>query len=86
MDADEVKQIAESGDPQYLKFVKIDGVYRFSDAAATYSPGHEQLAANQPVESAGFVKIYPDGLFTEGYSSSLNIGPDENDEANGPIC
>lgn len=65
----------------YLKYVRVNGEYRFGDATS-FSVDHESLANGEPVESAAFVKIYPDGLYVEGHSSKLEVGPASDDETN----
>ncbi len=64
----------------YFKYVKCAGQYRFSDA--TGHVGHKILAGRDVPESAGFVKISPEGFYIEGYSSILKIGPDSFDVEN----
>ena len=65
----------------YLRYVRINGEYRFADVTA-YGIDHTGLANGDPVESAGFVKIRPEGFFVEGYSTMLKIGPAADDEEN----
>ena len=65
----------------HLKYVRINGAYRFGDANS-FTTEHIGLANGEPVESAGFVKVSPDGLLVEGHSSKLEIGPASDDEAN----
>ena len=64
----------------YLKYVRVNGEYRFGDATS-FGIDHESLANGEAAEGAAFVKIYPDGLYVEGYSSKLEVGPAPDDEA-----
>jgi len=65
----------------HLKYVRVNGAYRFGDANS-FTTEHIGLANGEPVESAGFVKVSPDGLSVEGHSSQLEIGPASDDEEN----
>ena len=65
----------------YLKYVRVSGEYRFGDATS-WNIDHTTLANEEPVESAAFVKIYPDGLYIEGHSGTLKSGPASDDEEN----
>ena len=82
MSLEEIKRRIENGENLYLRFVRVNGEYRFADTDGDYPLSHKFLAQEQPAETAGFVKIYPDGFYTEGYSMGLSIGPDEHDEDN----
>lgn len=64
----------------YLKYVRCNGEYRFSDATAYYGISHFRLTSGDIPESAGFIKITSNGLYINGYSSTLNLGPDPADE------
>ena len=73
--------IQSLGGVAYLKYVRINGEYRFGDATS-FHISHTGLANGEPVESAAFVKIYSEGLSIEGSSSTLNIGSAADDEEN----
>lgn len=72
--------VESQGGRAYLKYVRVSGEYRFSDA--TISIGHDTLSNGEPVEGAAFVKIYPEGLYVEGSSTTLRVGPAKDDEQN----
>lgn len=80
MTIDDIKKSISDGEPLYLKFVRENGSYRFSDATSFTAPDHKILSQGRPVESAGYLKIYPNGFIVEGSSQSLKIGPDAKDE------
>ena len=62
----------------YLRFVRLkNNEYRFAEVS--FHVDHAMLAQEQPVESAGFVKIYEDEFDTEGHSMSLKMGMDGKD-------
>ena len=63
----------------FLKYVRVAGEYRFANAL-TAEADHKQMANGEPVEGAGFLKVYPDGLFVEGHSVTLQVGPAADDE------
>lgn len=65
----------------YFRYVRSNGEYRFADAATMYASSHEQLVGDDTPESAGFIKIYPKGFYIEGFSTTLQLGPDASDES-----
>ena len=73
--------LQDRGSIAYLRYVRVNGEYRFADVTA-YGIDHTGLANGDPVESAGFVKIRPEGFYVEGYSMMLKIGPAVDDEEN----
>ena len=82
MTAEDVKNRLATKGLLYLKYVKTNGEYLFCDAGA-FGVGHRDLVKkDQQPESAGFIKLYPDGFIVEGYSMTLNIGPDAVDVPN----
>ena len=64
--------IESEGGIAYLKYVRVDGEYRFGNATS-WGMDHRSLANEEPVESASFLFINPDGLYVEGSSQTLNI-------------
>ncbi len=58
-----------------------NGEYRFGDATS-FAVDHNLLAGNNEPVSAAFVKIYSDGLYVEGQSMLLKMGPAPEDEDN----
>jgi len=82
MTLEEIKQRISENKLMYLRFVRVNSKYRFSDAAAYGLSTHLDLSQGEPVESAGFVKIHPDGFIVEGGSMILGIGCDRKDEPN----
>ncbi|KKM04410.1 hypothetical protein LCGC14_1764510 [marine sediment metagenome] len=66
--------LQSQGGVAYLKYVRINGEYRFTDATG-FGIDHKTLANGETAESAAIVKIYPDGLYVDGYSITLKIGP-----------
>lgn len=75
-----LKFLQENGYWGYLKYVRVNGEYRFAEAGI--GPDHATLANGEPVESAGFIKSNTRGFYVEGHSSVLKIGPAEDDERN----
>lgn len=81
MTVQDVQAFLQERGSAYLRYVRVNGEYRFADV--TYGGiEHIGLANGDPVESAAFVKIKPDGLYVEGYSMTLGIGQSSNDEDN----
>lgn len=79
--ADVTRKISEGG-VLYLKYVRFSGdEYVFGDATSPFID-HKYLSGDQVPVSAAFLKIYPDGLYIEGHSMSLGIGPAPDDESN----
>lgn len=65
----------------YLRYVRVGGEYRFGHADS-FTVDHISLANGEPVKSAAYLKIYPDGLRVIGNSMTLKIGPASDDESN----
>ncbi len=82
MTAEDVKNRLATKGLLYLKYVRTNGEYLFCDAGS-FGVGHRDLVrSNEKPESAGFIKLYPDSFTVEGYSITLNIGPDAVDVPN----
>ena len=77
--------IQSQGGLAYLRYVRINGKYRFGDASSAYGLDHKALAGNDDVESAAFVKVLSDGIEIEGHSMTLEIGPDAQDYEKLPL-
>jgi hypothetical protein len=89
LNIDELKVSLKEHYVTYLKYVKVNGEYRFHFAAEWNSPKHSQMVTpeeKEKVESAAYCKVYPhtDGkrgrIEVEDYSTSLGIGSAQNDE------
>ena len=78
MNVNQVLKEVDTGEIGYYKYVRVNGQYRFTDATVNFED-HKFLSKWEPVEGAATIKIYPKGIKIEGYSSSLNIGPCEQD-------
>ena len=78
MSAEQVLQELSTQNVGYYKYVSVNGQYRFCDATTSFED-HRSLANGDEVQSAATIKLYPDGIKIEGYSSTLKIGPSESD-------
>ena len=84
MNAAELRQYLEDSESTVFifKYVRMmDDEYRFAEIEM-YSPDHQALANGEPARSAANLRITPEGLEVQGYSSSLKKGPANDDERN----
>lgn len=79
MTVEQVKARCSDGRLGYFRYVRVGDEFRFSDAA-TGELTHNELQGSDAASGAGFLKIYPDGMFIEGHSSTLSMGSGPGDE------
>jgi hypothetical protein len=82
MDVNGVKEYMQREKIGLFKYVRIGNDYRFSDATDRYGLDHKMLSGGQLASSAGILHIYPNGLYVDGHSMTLNMGPAADDEDN----
>jgi hypothetical protein len=78
---EQVKEELKKSPHQYYKYIRIGNEFRFI-SIEIYGGSHTQMVqeGETPV-SAGFVKFtYDNTFFTEGYSSTLNLGRADDDD------
>lgn len=78
MTIDQVKAHLAENPFGYFRYVRVGEAFRFSDAAGGFT--HIELQGSGAASGAGFLKACPDGMFVEGHSSTLSIGPGSGDE------
>ena len=76
--ADQVKTSLADNQLGYFRYVKVGEEFRFSDATGGLS--HIELQGSDTASGAGFLRIYPDGMFIEGHSFTLRMGAGLGDE------
>ena len=83
MSAQDIRAKIAEGEWLYLKFVRVNGKYLFGDANQM-GITHKGMVGDEKIvpESAGYLKVNPDGFIIEGFSIGYKIGPDEKDEDN----
>lgn len=80
---DQIKQKIAEGEFLYLKYVRVGEEYRFCEVSDHYGCSHKRLLREGEIPTgAAFLNIHPDGLFVEGYSSTLNMGDAPGDQEN----
>jgi len=77
-----LQQIQGSNQIEYFRWVRVNGEYRFADGDYGGIEHKDMVLPSEKAETAAYVKIYSDGLYVEGDSMTLRLGPDRNDQNN----
>lgn len=78
LNVQDVLGIISDGNLHYFKYVKTENGYSFSNG--TNYVTHKDIAQGRPVDSSAYIMIYPDGIYIEGYASTLRRGSSPGDE------
>lgn len=78
---EQAKQLLQEEGYLYLKYVRVGDTFRFADATSFYQPNHvDMIAEGEEAVSASYLKVTKGMLQTDGWSTTLRIGPAGDDE------
>jgi hypothetical protein len=79
MSLEQLKKLLAENPLGYFKYVRVGDEFRFMEGVVI-GLTHSGLQGTDTASGAGWLKTYPDGMFIEGYSLTLNMGPGPGDE------
>ena len=84
MTVDEIREILKAGQRAVaLKYVRVNGEYRFADTTLDHVPDHiDMLNPGEVADSAAYLAGFENILSIKWNSSSLRIGPAPDDLEN----